>query len=249
MKTNQFKNYFNPIIQLSIVFLILFFNPLPLLPCTSLAVGINATKDNIVIFGRDEDCFKNNWNKYLVVREQVKYKEGEIITLGNSLKVPAPEIGFRYTAMPDAIANEEEIYATKGRYFEERGINSKNVAISATTSVDINDKAQKADPFMNPGIDESIITTLILPRATSAIHGVQLLGEFVEKYGAAEGNGVQIGDINGIWYFEIGSAHHWIAVKVPDDSYLIAANGLRIHSVNLDDINVLHSKGLFEFVV
>jgi hypothetical protein len=122
MKINQFKNYFNHKLLLSIVFLILLFYPLTIFPCTSLAVGINASKDNIVILSRNEDFFTNNWNKYLAVREQQNYKKGEIITLGNGLKVPAPEIGLSYTALPDAIADDEEIYATKGRYFEEREI-------------------------------------------------------------------------------------------------------------------------------
>ena len=47
---------------------------------------------------------------------------------------------------------------------------------------------------------------------------------------------------------EIGSGHHWIAVRVPDDSYAMVANGLRIHGVNLDSADVLHSPKLLEFV-
>lgn len=41
---------------------------------------------------------------------------------------------------------------------------------------------------------------------------------------------------------------HWIAVKVPDDSYAMIANGLRIHGVDLDAPDVMHSKGLLDFV-
>jgi len=46
-----------------------------------------------------------------------------------------------------------------------------------------------------------------------------------------------IGDPKEVWYIEAGSGHHWVAVRVPDDSYMIAANHLRIDKVDLADTN------------
>ncbi|RKZ85953.1 MAG: dipeptidase [Candidatus Parabeggiatoa sp. nov. 1] len=227
--------------------------------CTSIMAGKKATDSEIILVARNEDFSKNNWNKYLVFRHYPEYhtkngsdnpvvKEG-IWTLGNGLKVPVPENEFSYSAMPDADAYEEATNAIGNRfYFEERGINQRNVAISATNSVEVNDKAKRADPLVTIGIAESIIPTLILPQAETALGAVQLLGHYVEQYGASKGNGILIGDPEQSWYFEIGSGHHWIAVKVPEDSYIAVANGMRVHSVDLDSKNVLHSKGLFEFV-
>ncbi len=37
-------------------------------------------------------------------------------------------------------------------------------------------------------------------------------------------------------------------MRVPDDSYAMVANGLRIHGVDLDGADVLHSPKLLEFV-
>lgn len=74
------------------------------------------------------------------------------------------------------------------------------------------------------------------------------MGQYVEQYGAGEGNSLYIADVNEAWLFEIGSGHHWIAVKVPDDSYAMIANGLRIHGVDLNSKDVLHSKDLMKFV-
>jgi len=161
---------------------------------------------------------------------------------------------FKYNAVPDAGGDEEASSSILHHYFyEERGINQNNVAISATNSMeDINKRAKKADqlPPNQPGIAESIIPTLILPQAVTARHGVELLGGYVDTFGASEENGILIGDPKDVWYVEIGSAHHWIAVRVPEDAYIVVANSMRVHGVDLtDEANVLHSKGLLEFVV
>lgn len=226
--------------------------------CTSIIVGKKATKDNIIILGRNEDYTCNNWDKFMTYRkEPAYYNSGDNIavseglwTLGNGLKVKVPSKMYSYSAMPDAEGYKEAAFSIGDRFFfEERGINECNVAISATNSMETNSKAAAADPFPLVGIEEAIIVTLILPQAESAIEAVNLLGEYVEKYGASESNGILIGDEREVWYFEIGSAHKWIAVKVPEESYIIVSNSMRIHNVNLNDIeNVKYSAGIYEFV-
>lgn len=224
--------------------------------CTSIVAGRSATADGSTLLARNEDFTRNNWNKYMVFRPQPEYRcaplpAGGQWTLGNGLTVPVPGQAFSYSAMPDAAGPTEATQAIGDRFFfEERGINDKNVAISATNSLSINDSAAKADPLLaNGGIAECIIPTLILPQAETAVEAVRLLGHYVEEYGASEVNGVLFGDPDGAWYFENGSAHHWIAVKVPDDSYLVVANGMRVHGIDLDSPDVLCSHDLYDFVV
>lgn len=227
--------------------------------CTSIVVGKKATYDNTIILARNEDYTRNNWNKYMVFRRVAEYDNTNgnnqsvsngFWTLGNGLKVPVPDKMYKYNAMPDAAGDEEATFSVIRHYFfEERGINERNVAISATNSLAINQKAVVADPLLDAGgIAESVITTLLLPQVESAADAVKLLGFYVEQYGASEVNGILIGDPFESWYFEIGSGHHWIAVRVPDDSYLAVANGMRVHSVDLDSKNTMCSKKLFEFV-
>lgn len=223
--------------------------------------GKTATKENVILLARNEDFTNNIWNKYLTYRSFPEYYNPEnsntvvtdgIWTLGNGLQVPVPENAFSYSAIPDFAAYQEASRNISERFFfEERGINSQNVAVSATNSMpDINDKVKTLDPFVSPGIEEAIIPTLILPQVTSAKHAVLALADYITMYGAAEGNGILFGDPKESWYMEIGSGHHWIAVKIPDDKYLAVANGLRIHSINIDNTaEVLHSCNLFEFVV
>lgn len=212
--------------------------------CTGLIVGKSASIDGSIMIARNEDFGINNWNKHLAYRPAQK-NESETWKLGNGLEVPMPKEFFAYSAIPDWDANTVD---SQSKFYEERGINEYNVAISATTSAEINEKALKVDPLIDDGVIEAIIPTLILPQAKTAKEGVTLLGEYIEKYGAGEGNSLYIADINEVWLVEIGSGHHWIAVKVPDDSYAMIANGLRIHGVNLNSKSVMHSKGLVEFV-
>ncbi len=218
--------------------------------CTSIACGKNASKDNMVLIARNEDFPINNWNKYMKFHKTPPYTKGQDKwLLGNGLAVEIPENYFPYCSMPDA---EETVCGIGGSFlFEARGINEKDVAITATNSLQANDMAMKADPFVqSPGIEESVIATLLLPQAESAIHAVHLLGQYVKKYGANEANGVLMADENEVWYMEIGSARHWIAVKVPDDKYLVVSNSMRIHGADLTDTeNVLASEGLYDFVI
>ncbi|OAN13707.1 dipeptidase [Photobacterium jeanii] len=212
--------------------------------CTGLIVGKNATTDGSIIIARNEDFGINNWNKHLAYRPAQNNEAGDW-KLGNGLVVPMPKQFYAYSAIPDWDANTVD---SQGKYYEERGINEFNVAVSATTSAEVNDKAKEVDPLVKAGVIEAVIPTLILPQVKTAKEGVTLLGQYIEQYGAGEGNSLYIADVNEAWLFEIGSGHHWIAVKVPDDSYAMIANGLRVHGVDLDSKDVMHSKGLFEFV-
>ena len=220
-------------------------------------VGASATEGGIILLARNEDFTRNNWDKYMTYRDLPQYRVpgtpavvNGAWTLGNGLSVPVPSTAFAYSAMPDAAGGTEASYGIGDHFFfEERGINTQNVAMSATNSMTTNPRAQHADPFVSAGIQEAIMPTLVLPQARSARDGVELLGSYVEDYGASEPNGLLLGDPTESWYVEIGSGHHWIATRVPDDSYVAIANGLRTHDVDLEAGTTLHSEGLFEFVL
>lgn len=224
--------------------------------CTSISAGRAAVDGGATLISRNEDCLRGNWNKFLMERPEPEYVanvdivvSGETWTLGNGMKVPVPANRFRYGGAPDAGATGEASGPVGHQFFyEERGVNACNFGISATNSLSMNDKAAKADPLQPHCLAESIIPTLLLPQATSARHAVDLLAGYMAANGASEANGVLLSDPDEVWYFEIGSHRHWIAVRIPDDAYLVVANQMRVHGVDLDAEDVRHSPGVFEFV-
>ncbi|MDG6881625.1 Dipeptidase [Phocoenobacter uteri] len=212
--------------------------------CSALIVGKSASNNHSMFIARNEDFGDNNWAKHLVYHpsEEPTAKEWN---LGDGLVIPMPKKLYAYSALPDWDAKESN---KEGKYFEERGVNEFNVALSATNSADVNEKANKVDPLVKNGLSEALIPSIILPQIKTAKEGVELLGKYLKDYGASEGNILYFADEKEIWMMEIGSGHHWIAVKVPDDAYVMVANALRIHNVDLDSPDVLHSEGLYEFV-
>jgi dipeptidase len=225
--------------------------------CTSIAVGRDASIDGSLLVARNEDCQRASWNKAMIRRTQPEWLAfpnsvaNGMWTLGNGMRVSVPATSYAYTGMPDASA------AIGNRFlFEERGVNSCDFAISATNSMTTNPAAQAADPFVGDtatgegaGLAESILPTLLLPQSRCVSHALDLLSGYMETVGASESNGLFLADPSGTWYVEIGSGHHWIAVRVPAGACIAVANALRVHGVDLEDTaNVRHSAGLLGFV-
>ena len=208
--------------------------------CTTVVVGKNATADGSTIAARNEDA-KTAWDKRFVVHPHSTNKDGATYTSkGNGFTYKLPKTNYKYTATPE--------WTEKDGQFEEDGINEHGVALSATESATANDKALKADPLIKDGIGEDSITSVVLPHVKTAKDGVKMLGKIVDEKGSSEVNGVIISDKDEVWYMEIGSGHHWVAQRVPDDSYAVIPNKLCIDKVDLkDDKNYLGSKDLVKF--
>ena len=79
------------------------------------------------------------------------------------------------------------------------------------------------------------------------------LGKLLEEYGTYEMNGIAFQDVDEIWWLETIGGHHWMARRVPDDSYVVMPNQLGIDAFDLDDAfgaqeNHLCSADLREFI-
>ena len=209
--------------------------------CTSIMVGKKASIDGSNYIARNEDNFVANWPKKFYVQKAVKNRHETYVSPYNKLTVELPENGYRYTTSPDA--NQDE------GYYEEDGINEKNVGMSATESVTANEKVLAYDPLIENGVAEDSMTTLVLPYIDSAREGVEYLGNLITKYGSTESNGVEFFDKDDIWYMEIATGHHWVAIRIPDDSYAVAANQIGIEEIDFSDPeNYMWSDGIQEFV-
>mgnify|MGYP004686793291 FL=1 len=208
--------------------------------CTSILIGKKASLDGSVIIGRNEDS-RTAWPKHLAFH-QWQAGAQTFKSHDNKFTIDLPEEAFAYSSTPE--------WTKKYGLFEEDGINEYHVAMSATESAYANERVLAIDPFdAEKGLLEEAMVTIVLPYVKTAQEGVKRLGEIVEKYGAAESNGILFADRDEAWYLEIGSGHHWVAQRIPDDSYTVVANQLSIQEIDFKDpANFLYSAGLQEFV-
>ena len=205
------------------------------MPCTTILVGKKASYDGSTIVARNEDSSNGEFcPKRFVAREAPR--AGAVYRgVISHLEIELAEPGMRYTAMPNADLREG--------LWEEAGFNERNVGMSATETITTNERVLAADPLVRydaasetpGGIGEEDMVTLVLPYATSARDGVERLGALLERYGTYEMNGIAFSDADEIWWLETVGGHHWIARRVPDDSYVTMPNQLGIDDFDLDD--------------
>lgn len=215
------------------------------MPCTTILVGKDASYDGSTIIARNEDSSNGEFNpkRFVVVKpdEQPRHYRSKI----SHVEIDLPDDPLQYTAAPNAILKEG--------IWGEAGVNSENVAMSATETLTTNERVLGADPFaakiraigkvgedgyvpeVAGGIGEEDFLTLVLPYIHSAREGVLRLGSLLEEFGTYEMNGVAFSDVDEIWWLETVGGHHWIAKRVPDSAYVTMPNQLGIDEFDLDD--------------
>ncbi len=179
------------------------------------------------------------------------------------VSIELPDDPCRYSIVPNALPGRGIL--------AECGISERNIAMSATETIAVNERVLGADPMVElqaaqgepgdddyrpevpGGIGEEDFITLVLPYVRSAREGVRRLGELLERFGTYEANGIAISDVDEIWYVETIGGHHWIARRVPDDCYAAIPNQLGLDGFDLEDAfgdarNHMCSADLVEFI-
>ena len=205
------------------------------MPCTTILVGKKASYDGSTIVARNEDSSNGEFCPKRFVAREAPAAGTVYRSVLSHLEIELTEPGMRYTALPNADLKEG--------LWEEAGFNERNVGMSATETITSNERVLAADPLVRydaasgtpGGIGEEDMVTLVLPYATSARDGVMRLGALLERYGTYEMNGIAFSDADEIWWLETVGGHHWIARRVPDDSYVTMPNQLGIDDFDLDD--------------
>ena len=168
-----------------------------------------------------------------------------------------PHDSFRYTSVSD----------TTPEYgiFDEAGFNDQGLIADMTVSASCHEKVQEVDPYLDGsdeskpiGFSEGVITTVVLPTASTSREGIQLVANEVATKGTAEGNAFVLADKDEVWYMEIYSGHQFLAMKYPKDKFSVFPNSFWINEVTLEkgegsdnyitskDDNYIYSKGIFE---
>lgn len=209
------------------------------MPCTTFLAGKDATYNGSTMIARNDDSGSGHFEpkKWTVVNPANQPKVYTSVI--SHVKVELPDNPQRYTSMPNALKGQG-VWAAAG-------VNESNVAMTATETITSNERVLAADPLVEyqpargsrkavpGGIGEEDIVTLVLPYIRSAREGVKRLGSLLEEYGTYEMNGIAFQDRSEVWMLESVGGHHWIAKKVPDDSYVVMPNQLWIDSFDLKD--------------
>lgn len=215
------------------------------MPCTTLLIGKKASYDGSTIIARNEDSPGGVFTPKKFVVIQPEDQPRHYRSMLSHVEIELPDDPMRYTSVPDA--------TPKDGIWAEAGVNTANVAMSATETLTSNERVLGADPLVElvkekgkpgedgyepevaGGIGEEDMVTIVLPYAHSAREGVELLGSYLERYGTYEMNGIAFSDVDEIWWMETVGGHHWIAKRVPDDCYVTMPNQLGIDDFDLTD--------------
>ena len=195
--------------------------------CTTILVGKNASFDGSTMVARTEDAPSGVFRAKKFVNIAPEEQPRKYKSVISKVEIDLPNNPVRYTAVPNAILDNG--------IWGQCGANEYNVSMSATETITSNERVLGADPLVDCGIGEEDIYTIVMPYIASAREGVTFLGNLLEKYGTYEMNGIAFQDENEIWWLETIGGHHWMARRVPDDSYVIMPNQLGIDKFDFDD--------------
>lgn len=209
--------------------------------CTTVIVGKKASINGSTMIARNCDAERCNIPvKFVVV--PAKNEEQTFHSYVTGLDIPLPNSAMRYQMAPFVD------YKRHGQ-FGECGINSANVAMSATESLYGNPQVLALDPLVKNGIGEDALLSIVLPFIHSAREGVEYLGHLIAIYGSHEGNGIIFSDKNEVWYMEIPTGHYWAATKLPENRVAVIANQVAEQNIDFEDTdNYLWAAGLKEFI-
>jgi dipeptidase len=203
--------------------------------CTTVLVGRKASIDGSTMIARNDDGHEAlDPQRFVVVHPDEQPRHYKSVLSG--LELDLPENPLRYTSTPNAVLAEG--------IWPAAGINSENVAMSATETITTNPRILGLDPYVADGMGEEDLVTLVLPYVKTAREGVERLGELLATYGTYEPNGIAFADHKEVWWLETIGGHHWAAVRIPDDAYVVAPNRMNIDDFKFNSEGYLCSSDL-----
>lgn len=228
--------------------------------CSSLVVGKDASTTGHAFFGRSVD-YSTLAADNLQVFPQGSFKRGQWLTDPYERQKYGKDVNYSYLFSHDsyrflaapALPFSYRLLPSDVKVYHSAGINEKGVAVSAANTTYLRREAEvKDNAYTKKGIAESFAAMILLAEADSARDGVRRMGEIVERDGAGDKEGflLMIGDSQEVWVFETLGHRRWVASRVPDDKFLVAANDTVTDYVDLNDPeHYLGSADIKEFAI
>ncbi|MFC1761495.1 membrane dipeptidase [Planctomycetota bacterium] len=216
---------------LSLLALVLF-SAAPGKACFSIVVGKHASKEGSVIVAHNEDdSGPQVVNHHKVPRHY--HKPGTKVILRNGGQLDQVEWTWAYlwSEMP-------------GMRFSDSFVNEWGVCVTSDNCPSREDRPEITDGGIN-----AMLRHLVAQRARTAREGVQLAGQWVERFGYTDaGRTYVICDPEEGWLFCVVKGKHWLAQRVPDSDVAMVANTYTVRQVDVSDsANVLASEDIVSY--
>ena len=121
--------------------------------CTTVLVGKKASIDGSTMIARNDEGHEAlDPQRFIVIEPENQVRHYKAVLSG--LELDLPDNPLRYTT-PNAVLKEG--------IWPAAGINSENVAMSATETITTNPRILGLDPYVENGMGEEDLVTLVLP--------------------------------------------------------------------------------------
>jgi len=209
------------------------------LECFMILAGKETTSDGSVLLAHNNDL-SGKEASLIEKYPRGNHKKNDYVQFPSGLRIPQVSETCEWMAL--------RIY-TGFAEGDAVAVNEFQVAIAGGLALgdDRNEKAVIADPLIKKGLTGGV-RYIALQRSKTARECVEMIGSLYTKYGVTYPSGVGIADPDEIWYIESGGGRSWAAIRIPDDSVWVQANGYRIGEIDFKDKdNFITSPGIRSF--
>ena len=215
--------------------------------CTSIIVGKNASVTGRVLFARTDDSAPNGAKKFFVVPAGF-YKGGTEYVLrangASSFKFTFSHDSYKYTAVPDttrlgiaalggeAASKDAVPHFDDGFHFayDACGVNEKGLSVTGTNTTGFRSATETGLTTSGGWWTEHTMAKVLLAEAATCQEALSVIDKIVTEangFGGMANELIMMADLNEAWIVEAVSRYHYVASRVPDDSFCVIANCMR----------------------
>jgi dipeptidase len=240
---------------------------IPVFACTTTIVGKDASADGSVMVSHSDDGLGDG---SLVYVPAMDHKPGSVRQVYYSTSA----MGFK--PQWGGVESHRIIAKDRGRAYNKKGVPPSiplgsipqvahtyayfeaNYGVMNEHQLSIGECTDKAKVEPEPEPSKRIfysaeLSCVALERTKTAREAIKLMGELIETYGYyGTGETLLVADPNEGWVMEMtaydmnGTGGVWVAQRVPDDQFFVAANQFRIRDLRPNSDDMMFSKNIFD---